>query len=66
MAFSLRRHEVEQELKKLGVNGAAAAQIAAHRSRLSKDPRDEEALKAEWRERASAYGLKLSASPPSR
>ena len=57
MAFSLRRQEIERELAKLGVNGASAAQIAAHRSRLSKDQRDEETLKAEWRERAAAYGI---------
>jgi conjugative relaxase-like TrwC/TraI family protein len=57
LAFSLRRQEIERELAKLGVNGAAAAQIAAHRSRLSKDQRDEAALKAEWRERAAAYGI---------
>jgi conjugative relaxase-like TrwC/TraI family protein len=57
MAFSLRRQEIESELEKLGINGAAAAQIAAHRSRLSKDPRDEQTLKAEWRQRAAAYGI---------
>jgi conjugative relaxase-like TrwC/TraI family protein len=59
MAFSLRRQEIERELAKLGVNGASAAQIAAHRSRLAKDQRDEPALKAEWRERAAAYGIPL-------
>jgi conjugative relaxase-like TrwC/TraI family protein len=60
MAFSLRRQEIERELAKLGVNGAAAAQIAAHRSRLSKDQRDEQALKAEWRARAAAYGIPVA------
>ena len=54
LAFSLRRQEIERELEKLGVNGAGAAQIAAHRSRLAKDHRGEQALKAEWRERAAA------------
>ena len=58
MAFSLRRQEIERELAKLGVNGANAAQIAAHRSRLSKDQRDEQALKAQWRERAATYGFR--------
>jgi len=57
LAFSLRRQEIERELEKLGINGAGAAQIAAHRSRLSKDHRGEQALKAEWRERAAAYGI---------
>jgi conjugative relaxase-like TrwC/TraI family protein len=60
MAFSQRRQDIEHELAKLGVNGAAAAQIAAHRSRLAKDHRDEEALKAEWCERADAYGVKVA------
>jgi AAA domain-containing protein len=46
-------------LAKLGVNGAAAAQIAAHRSRLAKDRRDEEALKVEWRQRADASDIKV-------
>src|SRR5262249_32487606 len=60
MAFSLRRQEIERELAKLGINGASAAQIAAHRSRLSKDQRDEEALKAEWRERAAACEIPVA------
>jgi len=59
MAFSQRRQDIEHELAKLGVNGAAAAQIAAHRSRLAKDHRDEEALKLEWRQRADAYDFKV-------
>lgn len=60
MAFSQRRQDIEHELAKLGVNGAAAAQIAAHRSRLAKDHRDEEALKGEWRQRADAYDVKVA------
>src|SRR5579885_3478096 len=60
LAFSLRRQEIERELEKLGVSGAGAAQIAAHRSRLSKDQRGEQALKAEWRERAAAYGIPVA------
>jgi conjugative relaxase-like TrwC/TraI family protein len=59
MAFSQRRQDIEQELARLGVNGAGAAQIAAHRSRLAKDHRDEEALKVEWRQRADAYDVKI-------
>ena len=59
MAFSLRRQAIERELAKLGINGASAAQIAAHRSRLSKDQRGEDALKIEWRERAAAYGISV-------
>ncbi len=59
LAFSLRRQEIERELAKLGVSGAGAAQIAAHRSRLSKDQRGEQALKEEWRERAAVYGIRV-------
>jgi len=59
MAFSHRRQDIERELARLGVNGAGAAQIAAHRSRLAKDHRDEEALKVEWRQRADAYDIKV-------
>jgi conjugative relaxase-like TrwC/TraI family protein len=61
MAFSQRRKDIERELARLGVNGAGAAQIAAHRSRLAKDHRDEEALKLEWRQRTDAYGIKVDA-----
>ena len=57
MAFSLRRQEIEGELAKLGLDGASAAQIAAHRLRLSKGQHDESTLKAEWRERAAAFGI---------
>jgi hypothetical protein len=46
-------------LAKLGVNGAAAAQIAAYRSRLAKDRRDEDALKVEWRRRTDASDIKV-------
>src|SRR5216683_2497963 len=43
-----------------GLNGAAAAQNLAHRTRRSKDRRDEESLRAEWRERAHEYGIELA------
>jgi len=59
MAFSHRRQDIEQELARLGVNGAGAAQLAAHRSRLAKDRRDEDALKVEWRQRADASDIKV-------
>ncbi len=58
MAFSRRRQDIEEALNRQGLSGAAAAQIAAHQSRLAKDLRDELALKAEWRTRAAAMGLK--------
>src|SRR5260370_38047672 len=60
MAFSRRRQDIETEMACQGLNGAAAAQNLAHRTRRSKDRRDEESLRAEWRERAHEYGIELA------
>ncbi|HLW70091.1 MAG TPA: MobF family relaxase [Candidatus Binataceae bacterium] len=57
MAFSRRRQDIEQALARSGLAGAEAAQNIAHRTRLSKDHRDEDSLKAEWRFRAREYGI---------
>ena len=57
MAFSRRRRDIEQTLAREGLAGAKAAQNIAHRTRLAKDHRDEESLKAEWRSRALQYGI---------
>ncbi len=62
MAFSRRRQDIEAEMERRGLNGAAAAQNLAHQTRRSKDRRDEESLRAEWRERARQYGIELA--PP--
>src|SRR5229473_6861392 len=59
MAFSRRRQDIEQALAREGLAGAEAAQNIAHRTRLSKDQRDEQALKAEWRSRAQEYGIQV-------
>ena len=59
MAFSRRRQDIEQALAREGLAGAEAAQNIAHRTRLSKDHRDEESLKAEWRSRAQEYGIEV-------
>ncbi len=59
MAFSRRRQDIEQTLAREGLTGADAAQNIAHRTRLSKDHRDEEALKTEWRSRALQYSIEL-------
>jgi conjugative relaxase-like TrwC/TraI family protein len=59
MAFSRRRHDIEEALTRRGLNGAAAAQNIAHQSRLSKDHRGEDELRAEWRVRAREYGTNL-------
>ncbi|MBF6567921.1 MAG: relaxase domain-containing protein [Candidatus Binataceae bacterium] len=59
MAFSRRRQDIEQALAREGLAGAKAAQNIAHRTRLSKDHRDEESLKTEWRSRARQYGVEV-------
>ena len=59
MAFSRRRQDIEQTLAREGLAGAEAAQNIAHRTRLSKDHRDEESLRAEWRSRAQEYGIEI-------
>ena len=59
MAFSRRRQDIEQALAREGLVGAEAAQNIAHRTRLSKDHRDEESLKVEWRSRAQRYGIEV-------
>jgi conjugative relaxase-like TrwC/TraI family protein len=59
MAFSRRRQDIEQALAREGLAGAEAAQNIAYRTRLSKDQRDEQALKAEWRSRAQEYGIQV-------
>ena len=59
MAFSRRRQDIERTLAREGLAGAEAAQNIAHRTRLSKDHRDEESLKAEWRSRAQQYGIEV-------
>jgi conjugative relaxase-like TrwC/TraI family protein len=59
IAFSRRRQDIEQALSKGGLAGAAAAQNIAHRTRLTKDHRDEQSLRAEWRSRAREYGIQV-------
>src|SRR5512146_41249 len=59
MAFSRRRQDIEAEMERRGVNGAAAAQNIAHQSRLSKDVRGEDELRAEWQTRARHYGIAI-------
>ncbi len=52
MAFSRRRQDIEALLNRQNSTGAAAAQIAAHQSRLGKERRNENELRAEWKARA--------------
>ena len=59
MAFSRRRQDIEQTLTRDGLSGAAAAQTVTHRTRLAKDHRDAQSLKAEWRARADEYGIEV-------
>jgi hypothetical protein len=68
MAFSRRRQDIETAMARQGLHGAAAAQNLAHQTRRAKDERDEEGLKAEWRERARQYGIEptrpIAYAPP--
>ena len=60
MAFSRRRQDIEAAMARQGLNGAAAAQNFAYQTRRSKEGRDEESLKAEWRERARECGIGMA------
>jgi conjugative relaxase-like TrwC/TraI family protein len=59
IAFSRRRQDIEQAMARSGLTGAGAAQNMAHQTRLSKDHRDEEGLKTEWRSRAQEYDIQV-------
>ena len=61
MAFSQRRQEIEQQMAAAGLSGPKAAQIATLNSRQAKGTYDEAALKAEWKDRAIAYGIDAQA-----
>jgi conjugative relaxase-like TrwC/TraI family protein len=57
-AFSRRRQEIEQELSRLGLKGAAAAQNLAHQTRAPKQRWSSDQLAARWRERAARHGIR--------
>jgi conjugative relaxase-like TrwC/TraI family protein len=59
MAFSQRRQDIEQRLEREGLSGAAAAQIAAHQSRLAKQHQSEAELRLKWQSRALGYGIEI-------
>jgi conjugative relaxase-like TrwC/TraI family protein len=58
--FSQRRQDISRYLHERGLDSPAAAQIAAHQTRLPKDGREESTLRAEWEAWAEAIGLDLS------
>ena len=60
MAFSRRRQDIEALLNRQHSTGAAAAQIAAHQSRLAKEERNENELRAEWKARAHDNRIALA------
>ncbi len=60
MAFSRRRQDIEALLNRQNSTGAAAAQIAAHQSRLAKEKRNENELRAEWKARAHDNRIALA------
>src|SRR4051812_12704453 len=55
-ANSLRSQQIRAHLKAAGLNGAAAAQIAAHRTREAKVARGPEEVKKQHRDLAARYG----------
>lgn len=55
-ANSLRSQQIREHLKAAGLNGAAAAQIAAHRTREAKVARGPEEVKKQHRDLAARYG----------
>ncbi len=63
VAFSRRRQDIEALLNRQNSTGAAAAQIAAHQSRLAKEKRNENELRAEWKARAHDNRIALAEIP---
>jgi len=56
--FSRRRGEIVEEMERLGVDSAAAAEIAAYRTRANKDYGvDPDRQRTDWRSRAAEFGL---------
>jgi conjugative relaxase-like TrwC/TraI family protein len=55
-ANSLRSQQIREHLKAAGLNGAAAAQIAAHRTREAKVVRGPEEVTKQHRDLAARYG----------
>ncbi|MFN8215699.1 MAG: MobF family relaxase [Solirubrobacterales bacterium] len=56
--FSRRRAQILRELERLGFDSAAAAEVAAYRTRGPKDHRHaSEAQREEWRSRAAEFGV---------
>jgi len=55
-ASSPRREQIKDHLREMGIDGAGAAQIAAHRTRDSKELLSQEEVLARHRELAAQYG----------
>src|SRR5262249_16280500 len=56
--FSPRRAQIIRELERLGLDSAAAAEVAAYRTRGPKDHRHaSDAQRDEWRSRAAEFGI---------
>jgi len=55
-ASSLRRAQIKEHLREIGRDGAGAAQVAAHRTRDSKDLLSREEVLQQHRELAAKYG----------
>src|SRR5437867_3309074 len=60
LAFSTRRQAITAYLTERGVEGARAAQIAAHQTRAAKaEIPDQAELRTRWNEQAATHGLDL-------
>jgi conjugative relaxase-like TrwC/TraI family protein len=55
-ASSPRREQIKDHLREMGIDGAGAAQVAAHRTRDSKELLSQEEVLARHRELAAQYG----------
>ena len=55
--FSTRRQQIVKELEKTGQSGAKASQIAALSTRQPKQIKDQNELKAMWKDQAQALGI---------
>jgi conjugative relaxase-like TrwC/TraI family protein len=55
-ASSPRREQIKDHLREMGIDGAGAAQVAAHRTRDSKELLSPEEVLARHRELAEQYG----------
>ena len=59
MAFSRRRQDIEEEMERRGVNGAAAAQNIAHQTDFRRTAATKMSLEPNGATRARHYGIAI-------